>query len=98
MPKEQISDTSIIDWINQAEIDLNGLDLYDINDLWMKSSLDNSPAGTVEVGYSVVEETGPIDLSALSNLHIYSIIGYYDVPSGLNKGQVLIEMGYRRRF
>jgi len=98
MPKENLSDISNISWINQAEINFNGLDFYDVNNLWVKSAIDNSPGGTVEVGYSVVEETGPIDLSAPSILHIYSIVGFYDVPNGLNKGQVLIEMGYRRRF
>lgn len=98
MPVEILSDISTIDWINQAELDLNGLDLYDVNNLWVKSAVDNSPGGTVEVGYSVVEESGPIDLSAASNMHIYSVVGLYDVPDGLNKGQVVIEMGYRRRF
>jgi hypothetical protein len=98
MPATTLSDISIIGWINQADLDLNGLDLYDINNLWVKSAVDNSPGGTVEVGYSVVEESGPIDLSAASNMHIYSIVGLYDVSDGLSKGQVLIEMGYRRRF
>jgi Tfp pilus assembly protein PilX len=98
MPKETLSDISSIGWINQADIDLNALDLYEVNNLWVKSAVDSSAGGTKEIGYSVVEETGPIDLSAPSNLHIYSIVGLYDVPSGLNKGQVLIEMGYRRRF
>ena len=98
MPKEMLSDISSLDWINQAELDLNALDLYDVNHLWLKSAVDNSPGGTVEVGYSVVEKSGPIDLSAASNMHVYSIVGLYDVPDGMNKGQVLIEVGYRRRF
>jgi Tfp pilus assembly protein PilX len=98
MPKETLADISTIEWINQSDLDLNALDLYDVNNLWVKSAVDNSPGGTVEVGYSVVEKTGPIDLSAASNMHNYSIVGLYDVPDGLNKGQVLIEVGYKRRF
>lgn len=98
MPAETLSDISTISWINRADLNLNSLDLYDTNNLWVKSAVDDSPGGRVEVGYSVVEESGPIDLSAASNMHVYSVVGLYDVPDGLNKGQVLIEMGYRRRF
>jgi Tfp pilus assembly protein PilX len=98
LPAETLSDISTIDWINRTDLNLNALDLYDVNNLWVKSAVDNSPGGTVEVGYSVVEESGPIDLSAASNMHVYSVVGLYDVPDGLNKGQVLIEVGYRRRF
>jgi hypothetical protein len=93
-----LSDISAISWINATELDLNALDLYAAGNLWIKSAVDETTAGTVEVGYTVVDETGPIDLSAASNMHQYAIVGMYDVPNGMKQGQVLVEIGYRRRF
>jgi hypothetical protein len=49
-------------------------------------------------GYRIVDETGPIDLGATSNLHVYAIYGLYDRTAGMNRGQALIAIGYKRRF
>ena len=93
-----LSDISVIDWINQAEIDLDAINLNDINDTWAQSVVDTAPATAKRIAYTVVDRSGPIDLSATSNNHEYAIMGAYDVAQGMKKGQVIVEIGYKRRF
>lgn len=98
MDSYDLSDISVIDWINQAEIDSTNFDLNDADDTWSQSTVDMVPANAKRIGFTVVDRTGPIDLSASSNNHEYAILGAYDVDQGIQKGQVLVEIGYKRRF
>jgi hypothetical protein len=98
MEPYDLYDISVIDWINQGELDLNTIDLNDINNTWEQSVVDTLPAAAKRVGYSVVDRTGPIDLSASSNNHEYAIFGAYHMDTGMKKGQVIVEIGYKRRF
>jgi hypothetical protein len=64
---------------------------------WLPSSLAGLPAGS-SLGYTVVDNTGVIDLSAPSNLHEYTIVGIYEGPNAAGAGRSTVEIGYRRRF
>ena len=93
-----LSDVSVIEWINRVELDLDSIDLNDVNKVWAQSTVDLAPAAAKRIGYTVVDRTGPIDLSASTNNHEYAIMGAYHVEQGMKKGQVLVEIGYKRRF
>jgi Tfp pilus assembly protein PilX len=96
MSSAELMDAGGLNWINTAAVDLAALDLSDA--IWNKSGVDNSPAGTVEIGYTVVETSGWIDLSQATSMHTYTIMGVYDIPSGMRRGQSVVEIGYKRRF
>jgi Tfp pilus assembly protein PilX len=98
MDTYDLSDTSVIDWINQSELDLAAIDLNDVNDTWSQAVVDTAPASAKRIAYTVVDRSGPIDLSATSNDHEYAIMGAYDVAQGMRRGQVMVEIGYKRRF
>ena len=98
MDTYDLSDITVIDWINQQELDLAAFDLNDVNDTWAQAVVDTAPAGAKRVAYTVIDRTGPIDLSAVTNDHEYAIMGAYDVELGMKRGQVLVEIGYKRRF
>jgi competence protein ComGC len=92
-----LSDLSSTAFLGQNDIDLTSLDLSDVR--WQMSGVDPEQNGAAPItGYSIVDETGPVDLSAESNLYTYRIYGLYDRPDGINKGRVLIAIGYRKRF
>ena len=91
-----LADINNLTWVDQADVDLATINLTDAR--WERSDVDTNPSGTPQVAFTVVDQTGPIDLSAQSNMHAYSILGVYNVTSGMKQGQVLIEIGYRRRF
>ena len=64
---------------------------------WMPSSLAGLPTGSA-LGYTIVDSTGVIDLSAPSNLHEYTIVGIYEGQDAFGAGRSTVEIGYRRRF
>lgn len=96
MSSAQLMDAGGLAWIGSTAVDLATLDITD--GIWNKSGLDNSPVGTVEIGHTVVETSGWIDLSQATNMHTYTIMGLFDVPNGRRRGQSLVEIGYKRRF
>ena len=59
--------------------------------------MDTADVDLAGAQFTVIETTGFIDLSAPSNLHEYRIYGLYN-STGRDRGQVLIEIGYKRRF
>ena len=94
MSSAQLMDAGGLNWIGTADVDLTALDLTDA--IWNQSGVDT--AATVEIGYTVVENSGWIDLSQSTSMHSYTIMGVYDVPSGIRRGQSVVEIGYKRRF
>ena len=94
---EVLSDLSSTAFLSLNDIDITSLDLSDGR--WQMSAIDPEQNGAAPIiGYSIVDETGPVDLAAHSNLYTYRIYGLYDRPGGVNKGRVLIAIGYRKRF
>ncbi|MGD2272653.1 MAG: PilX N-terminal domain-containing pilus assembly protein [Desulfobacterales bacterium] len=91
-----LEDLSLNAFISQNEINLAALDLND--GTWEKAGTDPVAVGNNICGYRIVDETGPIDLGATSWLHVYTIYGLYDRTGGMNRGQALIAIGYKRRF
>jgi hypothetical protein len=82
-----LGDISTISWIKTDTVDPNNLNLT--SNIW------NPVTGIDNARFTVVENTGLIDLTQPSNLHRYAIYGVYDAGGG---GQVVIEIGYKRRF
>ncbi|CAB5100437.1 hypothetical protein D3OALGA1CA_3289 [Olavius algarvensis associated proteobacterium Delta 3] len=79
--------------------------LQDVSGDWIDPPAVNGIVGQVASGDSdyaasrfvVLETTGFIDLTAPSNMHSYEIYGFYD-SQGADRGQVVVEIGYKRRF
>jgi len=79
--------------------------LQDGSGNWIDPPAANGIVGQVDTGDSefaacrfvVLETTGFIDLTAPSNMHTYEIYGFYD-SKGTDRGQVAVEIGYKRRF
>jgi hypothetical protein len=94
---EVLSNLSATAFLSLNDIDITSLDPSDGR--WQMSALDPEQNGAAPIiGYSIVDQTGPVDLAADSNLYTYRIYGLYDQPGGINKGRVLIAIGYRKRF
>ena len=93
-----LEDLTCAGFLGQNDIDLTALDLN--IGTWEMSTVDPDGLGAPDMiaGYQIVDETGIVDLSAQTNLHVYKIYGYYNRPSGLNRGEALVEIGYKRRF
>jgi hypothetical protein len=99
MKKSAVSDLE--DYSARPEMSQNDLNLttLDLNDgTWLRSDSDPIGTGNVICGYRIVDETGPIDLGSATNLHTYTVYGLFDQTGGMNRGQVLIAIGYKRRF
>jgi Tfp pilus assembly protein PilX len=92
-----LTDFAATAFLNPNDVDLNTLDLNDGR--WNLSGADpfQNPAQIID-GYTIVDDTGPIDLSADSNVFSYKIYGFYNQPNGRNRGQSMIELGYKKRF
>jgi hypothetical protein len=95
-----LEDLSPTVFISQVDIDLTDLNLNGTQDWnnWAQSAADPEGGATIFCGYRIVDETGPIDLGASTNLHTYSIYGLFDRRTGMNRGHALIAIGYKRRF
>ena len=92
-----LSDFSLTPFLNPNDIDLNNLDLNDGR--WSIAGVDpNDDPALILSGYTIVDDTGPIDLSAESNVYNYKVYGLYDRPNGMNRGRSLVEIGYKKRF
>jgi Tfp pilus assembly protein PilX len=88
-----LEDFSSTTFISQSDINLTALDLND--DTWRMSGADpDQDADAIITGFRIVDETGPVDLSAQSNLHQYKIYGLYD----RDRGQALVAIGFKKRF
>ena len=96
-PVDDLLDYSTRDELNQTEIDTTALNLNDVSNLWARASSDPIGTGTKICGYTIVDETGPVDLDE-TNLHVYAVYGLYDDPTGMDRGQSLVAIGYKRRF
>ena len=98
---ENIADTVLQDDTATTELskfDIN-LSTFDLNDgSWKLSAIDEEQnAGAVITGYRIVDQTGPVMLMD-SITHTYSIYGLHHRTSGINQGQVLLKIGYRKKF
>jgi Tfp pilus assembly protein PilX len=92
-----LTDFTATAFLNPNDVDLNALDLND--GIWNISGADpyQNPAQIID-GYTIVDDTGPIDLSADSNIFSYKIYGFYNQINGRNRGQSMVELGYKKRF
>ena len=91
-----LEDLSSRPFISQNDLDLTTLNLADGS--WNRSEVDpDGILGPAILGYRIVDETGVVDLTQ-TNLHTYKVYGYYNRPGGMNRGEVLLEIGYKKRF
>ena len=90
-----LEDLSSEVFISQSDLNLTALDLND--GTWELSEVDTGVGPGIITGFRIVDQTGVVDLTQ-TNLHTYKVYGFYDRPSGMNRGEVLVEIGYKRRF
>jgi len=88
LPATTLNDIDSLAWVNSDDINPDNIDTSTA--IW-----NTSDTGLTDVKFTAVESSGLIDLSAASNLHKYTVCGVYDTPGG---NQVLLEIGYKRRF
>ena len=98
-PDTNLQDVSLTPGLSVTDIVLTALDLNDTE--WEMSALDpdipdGSPDGTI-TGYRMVDQTGWVMLTGPIT-HTYSIYGLHNRTSGISQGQVLVELGYRKKF
>ena len=95
-PETILEDLSSRTFISQSDLDLTTLNLAD--GTWNRSEVDpDGILGPAILGYRIVDDTGIVDLTQ-TNLHTYKVYGYYNRPGGMNRGEVLLEIGYKKRF
>jgi len=109
-----LSDVSNLTWLINTDFDVDNLryqlpgggwqDLQDANGDWIDPPAANGIVQKISTvseysnaRFVVYETTGFIDLTAPSNMHSYRIFGFYD-SKGADRGQVIVEIGYKRRF
>jgi len=99
-PVTTLEDLDPTVFISQNDIDITDLNLNGAEDWnnWAQSAADPEGGATVFCGYKIVDETGPVDLGAATNLHTYSIYGLFDRSTGMGRGHALIAIGYKKRF
>ena len=91
-----LQDVSLTAGLGVTDIDLTALNLNDGQ--WGMSALDdNQTAGAAITGYRIVDQTGPVMLIDPVT-HTYSIYGLHNRTSGMSQGQVLVDIGYRKKF
>jgi len=91
-----LQDVSLTAGLSVTDIVLTALDLNDTE--WEMSALDDDrTAGASITGYRIVDQTGPVMLIDPIT-HTYSIYGLHNRPTGISQGQVLVELGYRKKF
>jgi hypothetical protein len=97
MTPGQLGDISDETWINLPSVNITPDNLQLASAAWNTGNMDTADVDLAGAQFTVIETTGFIDLSAPSNLHEYRIYGLYN-STGRDRGQVLIEIGYKRRF
>lgn len=92
-----LEDLSSEVFLTQSDLNMSNLQFNNTN--WKISEVDPVGDDTKMIaGFRIVDETGVIDLTT-TNLHTYKVYGYYYRPPGHpNRGEVLVEIGYKRRF
>jgi len=91
-----LQDVSLTAGLSVTDIVLTALDLNDGE--WEMSALDDDQtAGASITGYRMVDQTGPVMLIDPIT-HTYSIYGLHNRTTGISQGQVLVELGYRKKF
>ena len=93
----ELLDYSTRDELNQTAINMAALDMNDGTNLWVRAGSDPSGTGPVICGYTIVDETGPVDLDE-TNLHVYTVYGLFDRTTGMGRGQAMVAIGFKRRF
>jgi len=95
-PDTSLQDVSLTAGLSVTDIVLTALDLNDTE--WEMSALDDDRiAGASITGYRIVDQTGWVMLTGPIT-HTYSIYGLHNRTSGISQGQVLVELGYRKKF
>ena len=91
-----LQDVTITAGLTTTDIDLTALNLNDGE--WGMSALDDKQiAGAAITGYRIVDQTGPVMLIDPVT-HTYSIYGLHNRTTGMSQGQVLVDIGYRKKF
>jgi hypothetical protein len=84
-------------FLGLASLDLSNLNLNDGR--WSMAGVDpDQDAAKIIDGFTIVDDTGMVDLSAESNVYTYRVYGHYNRLDGMNRGRSLIELGYKKRF
>ena len=94
-----LQDVALMAGLGVTDINLTALNLNDGE--WGMSAIDpdipdGSPDGTI-TGYRIVDQTGPVMLIDPIT-HTYAIYGLHNRTTGISQGQVLVEIGYRKKF
>ena len=91
-----LQDVTLTAGLSTTDIILTALNLNDGE--WGMSALDDKQiAGAAITGYRIVDKTGPVMLIDPIT-HTYSIYGLHNRTTGISQGQVLVELGYRKKF
>jgi hypothetical protein len=99
-PDTTLQNITTIAELSQTDIDLSvPLNLNDAT--WAMSAIDpdipdGSPDGII-TGYRIVDQTGPVMLMTPIT-HTYWIYGLHNRTGGINRGQVLLGIGYKKKF
>lgn len=95
-PVSDLEDLSSEVFLTNSDINLASMDFN--KDNWQISQVDpDGDLNNLITAFRIVDETGIIDLTQ-TNLHTYKVYGYFNRPTGINGGQALVEIGYKRRF
>jgi hypothetical protein len=96
--KWKLEDLTSESFLSQNAPNLLTLNLDDTT--WEMSGSDpDQNAGAIITGFRIVDETGPVDLGAETNMHRYTIYGLFIRPgSGHRSGESLIALGFKKRF
>jgi len=94
-----------VDTLRYQDTDGTWKALQDGSGDWIDPPTANGIVGQVVTGDSsyaksrfvVLETTGFIDLTAPTNMHSYTIYGFYD-SNTRDRGRVIVEIGYKRKF
>ena len=98
MTPGQLGDITNFTWINMpSTTTISPNNPQPASSQWNTGNMDTSDVDLAGAQFTVIETTGFIDLSAPSNLHDYKVYGLYN-STGRDRGRVLIEIGYKRRF
>ncbi len=90
-------DTTTTAELSQADINLNTLNLND--GTWNMSAIDEDQNDfpNIITGYRMVDQTGWVPLNEPIT-HTYRVYGLHNRTGRINQGQVLIGIGYKKRF
>jgi len=95
---DDLNDITDNAWITQMNADTEIINNVDLMGQAYWNTVEVHPNGDNVAAYTVTEDTGVWDPSAEDNLHTYTVVGTYTLNNHVNQGQVVIAVGYKKRF